>query len=52
MLSFQISSWISCVSSDADTPYSQWIRITGLIEQAGGVITLQLEDEKRIEVNR
>ncbi len=38
------------VKSDKDTPYSQWIRVTGQIEQAGGVITLQLEEESEVRV--
>ncbi|MCE9567711.1 MAG: biopolymer transporter ExbD [Planctomycetes bacterium] len=36
------------VKSAKDTPYSHWIRITGAIEQAGGAITLQLEEEQVI----
>lgn len=39
---------IVLVKSTKDTPYVQWIRVTGAIEQAGGVITLQLEEEKEI----
>ena len=31
-------------SSHPTTPYSQWIKITGLIEQAGGIVVVQLED--------
>ena len=41
---------IVIVKSEKDTPYSQWIRVTGHIEEAGGVITLQLEDEKEVGV--
>jgi biopolymer transport protein ExbD len=33
-----------------DTPYFFWIRVTGWIEQAGGVITIQLEEEKTVQV--
>lgn len=29
-----------------DTSYQHWIKITGLIEEAGGVITIQLEDSR------
>ncbi|MBA4186721.1 MAG: biopolymer transporter ExbD [Planctomycetaceae bacterium] len=36
------------VKSAKDTPYSQWIRATGAIEQAGGMITLQLEEEREV----
>ena len=39
---------IVLVKSTKDTPYAQWIRVTGQIEQAGGVITLQMEEEKEI----
>ena len=39
---------IVVVKSGKDTPYSQWIKVTGQIEQAGGVITLQLEEEKEV----
>jgi biopolymer transport protein ExbD len=41
---------IVVVKSANDTPYRQWILVTGQIEQAGGVITLQLEDEKEVGV--
>ena len=38
------------VKSDKDTTYGQWIRVTGEIERAGGVIVLQLEEEKEVGV--
>ena len=38
------------VKSAKDTPYSMWIRVTGAIEEAGGVVTLQVEVEKDIVV--
>ena len=41
---------IVIVKSAKDTPYGQWIRVTGQIELAGGVITLQLEEEKEVGV--
>jgi biopolymer transport protein ExbD len=41
---------IVVVRSDNDTPYQHWIAITVDIERAGGVITLQLEEEKEIGV--
>jgi biopolymer transport protein ExbD len=41
---------IVVVKSDNDTTYAQWIRVTGEIERAGGVITLQLEEEKEVGV--
>ena len=36
------------VNSREDVPYHHWIKITGLIEQAGGIITLQLEEERTV----
>ena len=33
-----------------DTPYHFWIRVTGWIEEAGGVITIQLEEEQTVEI--
>ena len=41
---------IVVVKSDGDTPYSQWVKVTGVIEKAGGIITLQLEEEKVVGV--
>lgn len=38
------------VKSDADTPYSQWIYVTSVIEDAGGIVTLQLEEEREVQV--
>jgi hypothetical protein len=37
------------VKSRKEVPYSHWMQVTGIIEDAGGVITLQIEEEK-IEV--
>ncbi len=34
------------VKSANDVPYAHWIEMTGLIENAGAVITLQLEEEQ------
>jgi biopolymer transport protein ExbD len=39
---------IVIVKSENDTPYHFWIQITGQIEQAGGVITLQVEEERTV----
>ncbi len=36
------------VKSKGDTPYHHWISITGMIEKAGGIITLQLEEEREV----
>ena len=38
------------VKSEPDTPYSQWILVTSTIEDAGGLVTLQLEEERVVEV--
>jgi biopolymer transport protein ExbD len=39
---------IVVVKSSKDTPYEVWIRVTGYIEEAGGVITIQREEERTI----
>ncbi len=36
------------VKSTSDTPYERWIDVTGRIEKAGGIITLQLEQEQSV----
>jgi hypothetical protein len=41
---------IVVVKSSKDTPYHHWIDVTGKVEEAGGVITLQLEEERTIMV--
>ncbi|HAD58175.1 MAG TPA: biopolymer transporter ExbD [Planctomycetaceae bacterium] len=41
---------IVVVKSDKDTPYHHWIHITSVIEDAGGVVTLQLEEEREVQV--
>lgn len=41
---------IVVVRSTKDTPYDRWIMLTGMIEQAGGVITLQLQEEQEVLV--
>lgn len=38
------------VKSAKDTPYSIWIRVTGAIEEAGGVVTIQVDVEKDVVV--
>jgi biopolymer transport protein ExbD len=38
------------VKSSPDTPYEHWIDVTGLIEEAGGVITLQMEESREVSV--
>jgi biopolymer transport protein ExbD len=41
---------IVVVHSAKDVPYRFWIQVTAKIENAGGVITLQLDDEKQVVV--
>ena len=36
------------VKSARETPYERWIDVTGRIEKAGGIITLQLEQEQTV----
>lgn len=38
------------VKSRPDTPYTFWIDITSLIEQAGGTVTIQREEERTVQV--
>jgi biopolymer transport protein ExbD len=42
---------IVIVKSRKDTPYDHWIHVTGQIETAGGIVTLQLEEERTISVD-
>ena len=39
------------VKSDKDAPYSYWIVVTSQIEEAGGIVTLQLEEEQQVIVD-
>ena len=41
---------IVVVKSDKDVPYLRWIDLTSRIEDLGGVITLQLEEERTVQV--
>ncbi len=41
---------IVIVKSAPNTPYPIWIRVSQLIEQAGGILTLELESERVITV--
>ena len=41
---------IVVVKSNDDTPYQHWIEVTGMIEEAGGVITIQREEEREIQL--
>ncbi len=38
------------VKSADDVPYHAWIDVTSQIEDAGGIITLQLEEERTVDV--
>ena len=38
------------VKSKPDTPYFYWIDITGKIVEAGGIITIQTEEEREIRI--
>ncbi|MEC9003930.1 MAG: biopolymer transporter ExbD [Planctomycetota bacterium] len=44
------SDRVVVVKSKPETPYSYWITITELIEQAGGVVTIQREEEEEVIV--
>lgn len=41
---------IVILRSAKDTPYRVWVKVTAQIEDAGGVVTLQLEEEKEVGV--
>ncbi|MDA0832653.1 MAG: biopolymer transporter ExbD [Planctomycetota bacterium] len=36
------------VKSQKDTPYKHWIDVTTRIEEAGGIVTLQMEEERTV----
>lgn len=38
------------VKSKSDTPYHHWIDVTAVIEQVGGLVTIQREEEQTIQV--
>ncbi|MDA0765559.1 MAG: biopolymer transporter ExbD [Verrucomicrobia bacterium] len=42
---------IVVVKSSPDTPYPTWIRVSQIIEQAGGILTLELESNRTIQVD-
>ncbi len=42
------SDRVVVVKSKPQTPYSYWITITEMIEQAGGIVTIQREEEQVI----
>lgn len=41
---------IVVVKSQKDTSYRHWIDVTTRIEDAGGVITLQIEEERQVQL--
>ena len=45
------SDRVVIVKSAEDTEYQVWIDVTTRIEEAGGIVTLQLETEQRVMVN-
>ena len=38
------------IRSEPDTPYHHWIDITGLVEDTGGIITIQTEEEREVRI--
>lgn len=38
------------VQSKPDTEYTHWIHVTSLIEDAGGIVTLQMEEEQQVQI--
>jgi len=42
---------IVVVKSTKDTSYDQWILYTGWIGEAGGIVTLQMEEEQTVMMN-
>ena len=38
------------VKSKADTPYYHWVVVTEMIESAGGIVTIQTEEEQQVVV--
>ena len=46
----KVEERVVLVKSAKDTPYEHWIKITAWVEQAGGVTTLQIEEEQQVQV--
>ncbi len=46
----KVEERVVLVKSAKDTPYEHWIKITAWVEQAGGVTTLQMEEEQQVQV--
>ena len=41
---------IVVVKSKPETPYHHWINITSIIEDSGGIVTLQIEEEREVQL--
>ena len=39
------------LKSKPNTPYERWIEVTDIIQKAGGIITLQLEEQRTVSVD-
>ena len=39
------------LKTQADVPYQHWIAMTEIIERAGGIVTLLIEEEQTIQIN-
>jgi len=39
------------LKSSKDVSYERWIEITGIIEKVGGIVTLEVKEEKRLMVD-
>ncbi len=46
----KVEDRVVLVRSARDTPYEFWIKITAMVERAGGITTLQIEDEQQVQV--
>ena len=46
----RIEDRIVVVKSEKNTPYHHWVKVTGAIERAGGVVTIQREEQQTIQV--
>ena len=44
------SERVVVVKSQSDVPYNHWIAMTEIIEKAGGIVTLLLEEDQTITV--
>jgi biopolymer transport protein ExbD len=38
------------VKTRKDTPYHYWIKVTGLVEQAGGIVAIEVEKNSEVQV--